>query len=257
MKQSILMAVLTAFVAAQSIDDLPACSDTCLADGIAHAGCNFSDIECACAHVQPIDTDITPCLQTSCSKDDEAYFRILVVQICADYGVPIDVPPTIIIRENYLHEHHVDDVAFAGMKSLCLTLHNDSRNADQDSLSPSSTRQLPFPAKRDRTYTRTRAFDPLSIIHRHRHNRPGLIDDRSTMYRTHHHINANANGNRCCHEQAPAVSDSLCQYHPADDGDGVVAAEFAYTHEWGRGYECWRCCCRVGGDRSVDSVGDG
>jgi hypothetical protein len=121
-----MFATFTAFVAAQSIDDLPSCSAACLDSGVKHAGCDLSDIECACAHAPSIDTEITPCLQTSYSKDDEAYFRYIVAQICANYGVPI-VEPTPIEKENYLHQHHVSDVGFAGILPLFLYLRSGTR----------------------------------------------------------------------------------------------------------------------------------
>jgi hypothetical protein len=89
MKHFITLAGLAALISAQTVDDLPPCSVQCLQNGMKLAGCAIDDIKCACAKVDSISDDISPCLETACDSGDMDIFRDLVIQACKNAGVPI------------------------------------------------------------------------------------------------------------------------------------------------------------------------
>jgi hypothetical protein len=119
MKQSTVFAALTTFVAAQVFDNLPVCSKTCLENGITRAGCALTDIPCACAKADFINTDITPCLQSTCSEQDEEAFRHIVGQICKDYWLPTAT------GENHLHQNRGDRFTGTSLRHHLLFLLHD------------------------------------------------------------------------------------------------------------------------------------
>jgi hypothetical protein len=89
MKYTIILAALSAYVAAQTVDDLPACSVDCLTNGMSKAGCDTTDTTCACSKAEAINEDITPCIERECSSWDDYEFRYIVTEICYNAGVPI------------------------------------------------------------------------------------------------------------------------------------------------------------------------
>jgi hypothetical protein len=89
MKIILIVAGLIAFVAVQTLSDLPACFKACLQQGFIHAGCAFTDIEYACAHAASIFDDISPYLQSVWLDEALENKSNLVEKICAKGGVPI------------------------------------------------------------------------------------------------------------------------------------------------------------------------
>jgi hypothetical protein len=94
MKYFFTLAGLAALISAQTVDDLPPCSVTCLLNGMKLAGCAVDDIHCACVKADTINNDISPCLKTACDSVDENNFRDLATQICKNVGVLITTEPT-------------------------------------------------------------------------------------------------------------------------------------------------------------------
>jgi hypothetical protein len=89
MKYTIVLATLSAFVVAQTVDNLPACSVDCLNNGIVKAGCAATDTVCACSRADAINEYVTPCIEKECSPWDDYEFRYIVTEICYNAGVPI------------------------------------------------------------------------------------------------------------------------------------------------------------------------
>jgi hypothetical protein len=89
MKYFFTLAGLAALISAQTVDDLPPCSVTCLLNGMKLAGCAVDDLQCACVNAGTMNNDISPCLKTACDSVDENTFRDLATQICKNVGVLI------------------------------------------------------------------------------------------------------------------------------------------------------------------------
>jgi hypothetical protein len=86
MKYSAIFAPLTALVAAQSLPVIPTCSKLCLNDAFPRANCTSNDFKCVCTKADEVDKLITPCLEATCSKHDEAEFREVAWRFCGTIG---------------------------------------------------------------------------------------------------------------------------------------------------------------------------
>ncbi|KAH4203718.1 hypothetical protein HBI04_020010 [Parastagonospora nodorum] len=107
MRTTIILAVLSALVGAQSPADFPPCSAECLDYAMLDVGCASDAIECGCECYQDINGYITACLEHQCTPAEDEQFRNLAVAICAHAGIPIERPES---HELYTIElHNVSD----------------------------------------------------------------------------------------------------------------------------------------------------
>ncbi|WQF88212.1 Putative extracellular membrane protein, CFEM [Colletotrichum destructivum] len=77
MKYTIVVSLLVASVAAQTIDQLveeiPTCAVTCIRDGAQAVNCDVTDFTCSCSKVGELTSSVVPCLATSgCNSSDQA-----------------------------------------------------------------------------------------------------------------------------------------------------------------------------------------
>lgn len=93
MKSTLILATLTALVAAQGIADLPSCSLSCLTTAITGLECGITDFACSCQKSSELTPVVTPCVQSACSDPADQSKTIEVLGgICAAAGFPIEVP---------------------------------------------------------------------------------------------------------------------------------------------------------------------
>ncbi|KAJ4317369.1 hypothetical protein N0V94_004972 [Neodidymelliopsis sp. IMI 364377] len=93
MKNTIILAALTALAAAQTIADLPSCSLECLASAIGGLQCELTDFACSCQKADKLTPVITPCIQTACTDAADQAKTIKVLSgLCAAAGFPIEAP---------------------------------------------------------------------------------------------------------------------------------------------------------------------
>jgi hypothetical protein len=64
MKYTFTIAALAAFVAAQSIADLPSCSLSCVVTAASTIGCSATDLECACSKADQLTPAVRFLVQT-------------------------------------------------------------------------------------------------------------------------------------------------------------------------------------------------
>ncbi|KXH38827.1 hypothetical protein CNYM01_06006 [Colletotrichum nymphaeae SA-01] len=88
MKYTIVVSILAALVAAETIDQLvaeiPTCAVTCIRDGAQSVNCDITDFACSCGKVEQLTAKVVPCLASSgCSSTDQATVLQLASQICA------------------------------------------------------------------------------------------------------------------------------------------------------------------------------
>lgn len=121
MRTTIVLAVLSALVGAQSPADFPPCSDDCLDYAMSKVGCATGAVECGCTNYQDINDYITTCLKEQCTPAEDMEFRNLVVDVCEHAGVPIQGPDS---QELYTMELHnlSDDDDNSKLVSLLLSL---------------------------------------------------------------------------------------------------------------------------------------
>ncbi|KAK6217051.1 hypothetical protein QIS74_07165 [Colletotrichum tabaci] len=91
MKYTLVVSLLAASVAAQTIDQLveeiPTCAVTCIRDGAQAVNCDVTDFTCSCSKVGELTSSVVPCLATSgCNSSDQAKVLQLATQICAMVG---------------------------------------------------------------------------------------------------------------------------------------------------------------------------
>jgi len=81
-----ILALLAASTSVVAVDlsSIPSCALTCIVKAISSAGCGVTDYQCQCVtKSQTITNDATPCIASSCSKDDQAKVAPAVASICA------------------------------------------------------------------------------------------------------------------------------------------------------------------------------
>ncbi|KAL3479319.1 hypothetical protein BJX99DRAFT_76552 [Aspergillus californicus] len=85
--------LLIADLAHAQIPNLPSCSLTCFINAMSHDGCtSLTDFACHCRRPQLI-TEVTPCVQQACNKQQQSAVSNAVVTQCPSAGVPISIPP--------------------------------------------------------------------------------------------------------------------------------------------------------------------
>ncbi|KAJ8117025.1 hypothetical protein OPT61_g1668 [Boeremia exigua] len=91
MKNTFILAALTALVASQDIGSLPTCSLTCLSTAIDGLGCGITDFACSCQKASELTPVVTPCVQSACPDPaDQAKTLEVLAGICSAAGFPID-----------------------------------------------------------------------------------------------------------------------------------------------------------------------
>ncbi|KAL3433520.1 hypothetical protein BDV09DRAFT_110077 [Aspergillus tetrazonus] len=80
-------------ILAQDLPDLPSCSLQCFLSAMSNDGCpSLTDFACHCR--QPaLVSEVAPCVEQSCSKQDQSSVSNIVMTACSSAGVPISVPP--------------------------------------------------------------------------------------------------------------------------------------------------------------------
>ncbi|OLL23958.1 GPI-anchored CFEM domain protein [Neolecta irregularis DAH-3] len=83
-----LVLALAALTAAQSIGDLPACAQLCLANGISGSGCTAANIKCVCASTAFLE-GLASCVRERCSPADRVVVANFATTLCSGAGVTI------------------------------------------------------------------------------------------------------------------------------------------------------------------------
>jgi hypothetical protein len=114
MKAAVILGVITALAAAQSLNDFPPCSVDCLARNLKSVGCSLDDVKCACNAADAMSTSIWECLHVACGVPDGYEFYLVADRICKFDGTALSLPEPLHKRDSENLEECRDTIDWNG-----------------------------------------------------------------------------------------------------------------------------------------------